>query len=223
MKLVRISVIILEVILISSSISISAVNAQQGSRDLNAEYCLNNWQQDQIQCANYVPKKIEQNKTSNILDEFIQIILQIFHNVMPEKSTFPTSPSTPQVSSKFDIPSALDIDTPVEDVKKVTPSGINCANLSPRANLSGCDLHGMDLHGMDFTRANLSGANLSDANLRGTIFYNANLRGANFNNADLTGAYLNGADLSRANLNGAHYTGEEFAGAKGCRIKYCQS
>jgi hypothetical protein len=220
LKPVIITIIIFVVLLVGSNILISDANAQLGSRDLNAEYCLNNWEKDSLRCADYTPKKIEQNKTGNFLDEIIRTILQMFQGVS-EMLTFPTSPSS--VPPPSDISSPLDTNTQVEPVEKINPSGNNCANLGPRANLSGCDLHGMDLRGMDFTRSNLSNANLSDANLSGAIFYNANLRGTNLSNADLTGAYLNGADLSRANLNGAHYTGEEFAGAKGCRIKYCKS
>lgn len=52
----------LAIILISSSVSISNVDAQQGSRDLTAEYCINNWQRDPVQCANYVPEDYDQNK-----------------------------------------------------------------------------------------------------------------------------------------------------------------
>ncbi|MDA1347198.1 MAG: HNH endonuclease signature motif containing protein [Crenarchaeota archaeon] len=52
----------LAIILISSSVSISNVDAQQGSRDLTAEYCINNWQRDPIQCANYIPEDYDQNK-----------------------------------------------------------------------------------------------------------------------------------------------------------------
>jgi hypothetical protein len=52
----------LAIILISSSVSISDVDAQQGNRDLIAEYCVNNWQRDPVQCANYVPEDYDQNK-----------------------------------------------------------------------------------------------------------------------------------------------------------------
>lgn len=40
----------------------SFVNAQQGSRDLITEYCVNNWQRDPVQCADYVPEDYDQNK-----------------------------------------------------------------------------------------------------------------------------------------------------------------
>ena len=53
---------ILAIILISSSVSISNVDAQQGNRDLIAEYCVNNWQRDPVQCVNYVPEDYDQNK-----------------------------------------------------------------------------------------------------------------------------------------------------------------
>ena len=50
------------IILLSSSFSVSFANAQQGSRDLTAEYCVSNWQRDPVQCVNYVPEDYDQNK-----------------------------------------------------------------------------------------------------------------------------------------------------------------
>lgn len=38
------------------------VYGQQGSRDLMAEYCQNNWIKDPVKCANYVPSDYEANK-----------------------------------------------------------------------------------------------------------------------------------------------------------------
>jgi len=37
-------------------------NGQQGSRDLMAEYCTNNWIKDPVRCADYVPPDYEVNK-----------------------------------------------------------------------------------------------------------------------------------------------------------------
>ena len=38
------------------------VYGQQGSRDLMAEYCQNNWIKDPVKCANYLPPDYEANK-----------------------------------------------------------------------------------------------------------------------------------------------------------------
>lgn len=38
-------------------------SAQQGGRDLEAEYCINNWQRDPVRCTEYVPKDYEEKKS----------------------------------------------------------------------------------------------------------------------------------------------------------------
>ncbi|MFY9301192.1 MAG: HNH endonuclease signature motif containing protein [Candidatus Nitrosotenuis sp.] len=38
-------------------------SGQLGSRDLEAEYCINNWQRDPVRCAEYVPKDYEEKKS----------------------------------------------------------------------------------------------------------------------------------------------------------------
>ena len=74
----------------------TTVFAQEGSRDMMEEYCLKNLQDDP-QCENYVakktenkvnydPAKIEENKTSNPIEEFIQFIIQIFQGINPEET-----------------------------------------------------------------------------------------------------------------------------------------
>ena len=47
--------------LINFSIFID-VHGQEGSRDMMKEYCLNNWLNDLVQCADYVPKDYEERK-----------------------------------------------------------------------------------------------------------------------------------------------------------------
>lgn len=39
------------------------VYGQQGSRDLTAEYCVNNWARDPVRCADYVPKDYDEKKS----------------------------------------------------------------------------------------------------------------------------------------------------------------
>ena len=85
---------------------------------------------------------------------------------------------------------------------------IDCTNLVPGANLSGCDLSFMDLHGKDLTGANLSGVNLfvttlSGADLTSVNLSNAKLVSVNMTNANLGGANLAGADLSSSDLTGS--------------------
>jgi len=38
------------------------VHGQEGSRNMMEEYCLNNWQRDLVQCADYVPEDYEERK-----------------------------------------------------------------------------------------------------------------------------------------------------------------
>jgi|APSaa5957512535_1039671.scaffolds.fasta_scaffold08552_2 hypothetical protein len=42
--------------------SVLPVYSQSGSRDIMDEYCIENWQRDPVQCANYVPEDYDQNK-----------------------------------------------------------------------------------------------------------------------------------------------------------------
>jgi hypothetical protein len=65
----------------------TSVFAQEGSRNMMEEYCLKN-SQDDPQCENYVPKKMEQTKieppkANNPFEELIQFILQIFQSINP--------------------------------------------------------------------------------------------------------------------------------------------
>ena len=68
----------------------TTVFAQEGSRNMMEEYCLKNLQVDPP-CANYTLKKIEQNKieqnkTTNPIDEIIKFIFQIFQGFNPEET-----------------------------------------------------------------------------------------------------------------------------------------
>jgi preprotein translocase subunit SecG len=49
-------------IFLISSIFLNAYG-QLGSRDLEAEYCVNNWQRDPVRCADYVPQDYEEKKS----------------------------------------------------------------------------------------------------------------------------------------------------------------
>lgn len=46
---------------------------QQGSRDLEAEYCINNWARDPVRCAEYVPKDYEEKKAEYKAQELQKI------------------------------------------------------------------------------------------------------------------------------------------------------
>lgn len=118
---------------------------------------------------------------------------------------------------------------------------IDCLNLTPNANLQGCDLSGsdhgggycengcLDVSGADLRKADLSGSNfmgasLERANLEGAklvdaLFPNCNLRDAKLRNADMSRVILDesnlaGADLRGANLSGASLFGANLAGAR---------
>jgi uncharacterized protein YjbI with pentapeptide repeats len=89
---------------------------------------------------------------------------------------------------------------------------------SPKAHLSGADLHGSSLHranlrGAELSGANLSRAGLSWANLRGAELSGANLSMADLSWADLREADLRGADLRGANLRWASLFGANLQGA----------
>ena len=103
-------------------------------------------------------------------------------------------------------------------VDGVDAGGIDCTNLVPYANLSGCDLTDANLNYADLTGANLTGANLTGAYLYDAYLEFANLKGANLTNADLEfaklyGAYLFGAHLTDADLTDAGLTDANLTGA----------
>jgi hypothetical protein len=77
--------------------------------------------------------------------------------------------------------------------------------ISPRANLSGADLHQANLTGADLSGADLSGANLNFANLSGADLPGTDLSGADLRRTNLTKADLRAADLTGADLSGAHF------------------
>jgi hypothetical protein len=77
--------------------------------------------------------------------------------------------------------------------------------ISPRANLSGADLHQANLTGADLSGADLSGANLNFANLSGADLPGTDLSGADLRRANLFKADLRAADLTGADLSGTHF------------------
>ena len=101
----------------------------------------------------------------------------------------------------------------------VAGAAVNCSNVAPNADLTGCDLSGANLSGADLSGANLSGADLSGANLgtdlngNGINLSDANLTGANLTGANLFAAYLSGTDLTNANLTNANMNGAYLSGA----------
>jgi len=97
--------------------------------------------------------------------------------------------------------------------------GIDCTQLVPGADLTGCDFSGRDLTGYDLSGvilhgAFLSGADLSYAILTGADLSQAEFQGARLNHADMSGAdltstkmeqaFLINADLSQATLTDTH-------------------
>jgi len=81
------------------------------------------------------------------------------------------------------------------------PEAVDCGNLTPMANLAGCNFSGANLQNLDLDGANLSSANLTGATLFGSTLAWANLTGANLSNAGLDGANMSGANLTNATLN----------------------
>ena len=49
----------------------TSVFAQEGARNMMEEYCLKNFQDDP-QCENYTPKKIEENKSEQIVTKHVK-------------------------------------------------------------------------------------------------------------------------------------------------------
>lgn len=48
-------------------------HGQEGSRDLTAEYCINNWARDPVRCADYVPEDYEEKKSEYQAQELEKI------------------------------------------------------------------------------------------------------------------------------------------------------
>lgn len=109
----------------------TAVFAQEGSRNMMEEYCLKNLQDDP-QCENFIPKKIEQNKieqnkieppkASNPFEEFIQFIFQIFQGINPEETMNDVSETIKDTAKE--IPQIDEIQTQIEEKYSETLKGI---------------------------------------------------------------------------------------------------
>jgi hypothetical protein len=96
----------------------------------------------------------------------------------------------------------------------------NCdgVELSPGADLSGCDLRGRaDLAGADLRRANLAEADLRGVDATGTDFSDAKLEDADLSEARLTSARFRGARLWRTRLVGAVAPNADFAASRSGR------
>ncbi|MBL7002126.1 MAG: CAP domain-containing protein [Nitrosopumilus sp.] len=109
----------------------TAVFAQEGSRNMMEEYCLKNLQDDP-QCENFIPKKIEQNKieqnkieppkASNPFEDFIQFIFQIFQGINPEETMNDVSETIKDTAKE--IPQIDEIQTQIEEKYSETLKGI---------------------------------------------------------------------------------------------------
>ncbi|HEY8080569.1 MAG TPA: pentapeptide repeat-containing protein, partial [Acidimicrobiales bacterium] len=116
-----------------------------------------------------------------------------------------------------------------------------CANFSPGADLSNCNLTGANLSGKNLTGANLTGTNLKSANLTNVRMSKAKVGSANFTGSTLAGVFsggltgyptalpsywglvngylvgpdanLTGATLAGANLSFAHLAGATITNA----------
>ncbi|HJW20456.1 MAG TPA: pentapeptide repeat-containing protein [Candidatus Nitrosotalea sp.] len=89
-----------------------------------------------------------------------------------------------------------------------TVDTLRCSNMTPYADLHGCDFEAGSLVGVNLFHANLSGANLSGADLS-----NANLSYADLTHSKISYANLFGTNLSGANLTGADLINANFGGA----------
>lgn len=102
----------------------------------------------------------------------------------------------------------------------------SCWNLSPGADLRGCNygdtlMQGVDLRGADLRNANLFLAYFANSDLSGALFEGATMEGVDFQEANLSLAQLPGVRLNGANLGGANLTDANLQGANlslGCLI-----
>ncbi len=114
----------------------STIFAQEGSRNMMEEYCLKNLQDDP-QCANYTPKKIEQNKieqnkTTNPIDDIIQFILQIFQGFNPEETMKDVTKVIPfdSIGNTFE--------NTIDDISNSIPIDMGSISGNSKAKLEDC-------------------------------------------------------------------------------------
>ena len=114
----------------------TSVFAQEGARNMMEEYCLKNFQDDP-QCENYTPKKIEENKSeqpkaSNPFEEFIQFVLQIFQGINPEETV-------KDVTKELSLDSVQNtLESTVDDISDSIPIDIDTMSGNSETKLEDC-------------------------------------------------------------------------------------
>ncbi len=112
------------------------VFAQEGSRNMMEEYCLKN-SQDDPQCENYTPKKMEQNKVeppkaSNPFDALIQFIIQIFQGINPEETV-------KDVTKELSLDSVQNtVENTIDDISDSIPTDMGLISGNSEAKLEDC-------------------------------------------------------------------------------------